>query len=125
MKITPVGNTRSDVLKQVTAQFVDSTKINGKTRAAAFNAIYPFLSGQPQDEIPIGSIFDALEGVGLHAMQEDGTPWSGFLTGRDGSANIQLGIKTDEGYKEVSNATLFIQWHKFDTGRYEVIGYIS
>lgn len=69
------------------------------------------------DSIPMESIFLACKAHGYEPLQEDGTPWSGFLCGRDGKANIDLS-NTD--------SMLVLCWHKFETtGRYEVVSYVS
>lgn len=33
-------------------------------------------------EIPLGAMFDALKALDIVAVDEDGTPWSGFLCGK-------------------------------------------
>lgn len=69
------------------------------------------------DGIPMESIFLACKDNGYEPLQEDGTPWSGFLCGRDGKAIIDLSN---------TSSTLVLYWHKFETtGRYEVVSYVS
>ena len=69
-----------------------------------------------KDQIPLGSIRDLLTESGFGLYQEDGTPWGGFLTGRDGHASLDVGA---------TNSILWLSWHKFDTGRYETVAYLS
>lgn len=82
-----------------------------------------------QSQIPLKSIDDILRRRGYLLVQEDGTTWSGFLTGRDGNARIEIGVVgTADDYDVhtiIDNAMLILSWHKFDTGRYEVVAYIS
>ena len=71
------------------------------------------------ESIPIDDIFKKLEDNGFKPVQEDGTPWSGFLLGRDGRAHIQL--KTGGPDRHLS-----LSWHKMDvSGRYEVVAYVN
>jgi hypothetical protein len=83
------------------------------------------------EKIPLNDIFDALKQIGVHAVQEDGTPWSGFLTGgaecgsRDAEkqrANLDL-VRTDDGTP--LNNTLVLMWCKMQSGNYEVVSYVS
>ena len=74
------------------------------------------------DNIPISNISDILERWGLMLVQEDGTKWSGFLCGVDGAATID--IATEHG-EIIKNSMLYIQWHKYDTGRYDIVCYLS
>ena len=77
-------------------------------------------------DIPLGDLFSALERRGYYPIQEDGTPWSGLLVGRDGQARLDLAVRVDEAvWAPVKNALLILTWHKMDSGRYEVGGYIS
>lgn len=96
-------------------------KINGRVAKVA--------NGSPRRDIPLSDIDDILRDFGYLLVSEDGTPWSGFLTGREGRANIEIGIlgTQDENriHEMVSNAMLVLTWHKFHTGRYEVIAYVS
>jgi len=66
-------------------------------------------------------IFEVLEINNVIAVQEDGTPWSGILCGDDGNTSIEL--KIDD--KLIDNAMLILQWHKMESGRYEINTYIS
>jgi hypothetical protein len=79
-------------------------------------------------------IFDALKVEGIVPLQEDGTEWSGFLAGgaecgsdetRHQVANIDLGIQRDGQLLLVPNTSLYISWCVMQSGKYEVIAYVS
>ena len=65
--------------------------------------------------IPLSKIFDAARIVG-EPIQEDGTPWTGILCGRNGGANIEI---------RGSKCRLHFQWYTMESGRYEVVAYIA
>jgi len=83
----------------------------------------------PRRDIPLGMINDVLKKHGYLLVQEDGTPWSGFLTGREGRTNIEIGVggTSDEfGIHEVvSNAMLVLTWFKMQSGSWETVAYVS
>jgi hypothetical protein len=66
--------------------------------------------------IPIDTIFEIVKTHAGVVVQEDGTPWSGFLCGEDGAANFEI-----EGRKFV----LRIMWHEMPSGNYEITAYVS
>ena len=77
------------------------------------------------DQIPLDEIQDLLESQKLSLLQEDNTKWSGLLVGRDGRANINIGLETGDGYSP-SRYYMAIQWHKMDgTSKWEVNAYFS
>jgi len=65
--------------------------------------------------IPLSEIFQAARLVG-EPVQEDGTPWSGLLCGREGRAEIEL---------NGSRLWLHLQWYRLESGNYEVNAYVS
>lgn len=71
--------------------------------------------------IPLTQMIDKLASHGYHAVQEDGTAWSGMLTGRDGRTTIDL---RNASNGKVDNG-LAIQWHKMDSGKWEVNSYLT
>jgi hypothetical protein len=73
------------------------------------------------DSIPLTKIFQILEDNGVVAVQEDGTPWDGFLCGREGSVSIEL--KSDDII--IENAMLILQWYKMESSKYELNIYVS
>lgn len=74
------------------------------------------------DKIPLNDIFAKCKEHGYEAVQEDGTPWSGFFVGAEGHATIDLKeIATDK----LSRHTLSVSWYRMQSGRYEVTAYVS
>jgi hypothetical protein len=90
------------------------------TRVKTVNAYLADVVGRKYwQHIPLDDIFAKLRENGLEPVQEDGTPWSGMLLGRDGRTNIEL---TTDGPKRF----LSLSYHKMDvTGNYEVTAYVS
>lgn len=84
------------------------------------------------DAIPLQDLIEILKGQGLLILQEDNTPWDGFLLGRDSSAVFPIAAfesAKDEGswtsYEPLKNATLALQWYKMpESGRYEINAYV-
>jgi hypothetical protein len=68
------------------------------------------------DAIPLSDIFDVIRRHSGEPVQEDGTPWSGFLCGTEGTAIIGI-----SGFR----SCLRIDWYKMPSGRYEVVVYVS
>ena len=75
------------------------------------------------ESIPLTEIDNILRDNGLKLVQEDGSDWSGFLCGEDGSCTIDLA--TAGTNIPVKNFMLVLQWHKMPSGRYEVNTYLS
>ena len=68
------------------------------------------------DEIPLSDIFDVVRRNIGEVVQEDGTPWSGILCGREG--NSIFGIA---GFA----SCLRLSWYRMQSGRYEIVVYVS
>lgn len=87
------------------------------------------ISSYKWDSIPLDKIFESLHREGYYPLQEDYTPWSGFLCGRDGQMFLEIGYgkQDDRGIFTtiIKNACLAVSWYKFETGRYEVLAYVS
>ncbi len=89
--------------------------------------------GNYHSQIPLDKIKEILKTNSVIMVQEDGTPWSGFLMGKaecgteDAKkqyADIDLAFKKDNNYI-LSNNTLHVSWCLMPSGRYEVVCYIS
>jgi hypothetical protein len=94
------------------------------------NALSRIVPGQPMRGIPLSAIAKAFLKLGVVLVQEDGTEWSGIITGSDGEAKIDLApVESGAGdppmYQPYSNTWLVLTWHRFGTGRYEVVAYVS
>jgi hypothetical protein len=80
-----------------------------------------FLSSNYLPDIPLKKMFGILARNKVTPIDDDGTYWSGFLTGKEGRASIELAYKGGT----VKNALLQIQWYKMPSGNYEVNAYVS
>ena len=96
----------------------------------ANNKIYAITSGY-HDKIPLKDIFDALAEIGVHAVQEDGEKWQGMLIGgaecgsdetRNQVAHFDLVRTIDQSNL---NNSLFLSWCKMQSGKYEIVAYVS
>lgn len=74
------------------------------------------------NNIPVDQIFGILRDYGITPVQEDGTPWSGIFCGQQGRANIDL---LDINGEPIEIVMLRISWYRYETGRYEIITYLS
>ena len=101
------------------------------------------------EAIPLDKMFKVLDKYGLVPLQEDNTKWSGILTGgtkKTEEVNFPLGWKkmpekdikkrgyegskitypnSNGQYFAVPNALLRMTYYKMQSGKYEVIGYIT
>jgi hypothetical protein len=84
-------------------------------------------------EIPLDQIFEICKRNNVIIIQEDGTPWSGFISGnaecgsekaRNQRVNFSLAYKKDNKYVPVNNSIL-LTWCTMRSGKYEVICYMS
>lgn len=104
-------------------------RIPTSVKRAAGEALSRVLEPTYFGEIPIRAVDEGLRRAGLLLIQEDGEPWSGLLTGRDGRASIDVAPVSSEQngvYTAYTNTALYITWHRMDeTGNYEVVAYLS
>lgn len=96
------------------------------------NEIHNLVNNKYFEHIPLTEIFEILKKYGVVALQEDGTKFQGMLTGRSGTAMIEMGyIESDdpygpECYIPFTNSILRIQWYKMDnSNKYEVVAYLG
>jgi hypothetical protein len=84
-------------------------------------------------KIPLDKIFDICKRNNVIVVQEDGTPWSGLLSGnaecgsekaKDQRANFDLAYKIDGKYI-VANNYIVLSWCTMPSGKYEIVCYIS
>lgn len=110
-------------------------KINQKERRLLSSAVNEAVSESYYSEIPLDDIDDNLRQRGFLLLQEDDTPWSGMLLGREGSALIPIGrlnqtkdVGGETGYQPIENAAISLSWYKDDKRRdskYDVVAYLS
>ncbi len=81
------------------------------------------------DSIPLGDIFSALKRRNIIVLDSDGTPWSGMLLGVRGQETFEIAFgnnKDEEGfYIPIDNSVLWMSWYKMQSGRYEIVVYVS
>ncbi len=98
-------------------------KILAKGRKALNKAMAEVLKPTYFECIPIDRINAVLRAAGLKLLQEDGTPWSGFLCGAASETLFEVG---DGNGREtvVEDAHVRLAWYKMPSGRYEITGYV-
>ena len=81
---------------------------------------------------PIKDINSIFLRRGYVLLQEDWTEFSGFFTGSRGRATIEFGSaesgREENGvtfYTPVENSALILTWYKIESGRYEIVAYLS
>lgn len=87
--------------------------------------VYDLLKPTYFDTIQLGAIMNILEESGYTILQEDMTPWDGIICGREGHEYFTIGVKDRDKWVEIGNAMLSLSWYKMESGRYEVVGYIT
>lgn len=92
----------------------------GKPNTQKIGAALVDLCKEYHRNIPISAALAAAKAHGLHGVDDDGSPWEGMLTGRDGRAVIDL---ADAAGKVVNG--MAIQWHKMESGKYEFNAYLT
>jgi hypothetical protein len=128
--------------KQIESELTEDKSMGGTTNYSRLNApmkskinrtLHRIMEPTYFKEIPLQPIFDILYEFGIVPLQEDNTYWDGFLLGTDSHTIFSLGYKTTEHdvngiptYQPIDNAGLSLSWYKMeDSGKYEVIAYIS
>lgn len=72
------------------------------------------------EEIPIDNMFNVIKEHDGLPVQEDGTEWSGILCGAEGQTKIQITHPLfSKGF------FLHLSWYKMQSGRYEIVVYVS
>ena len=97
------------------------TPVLNKKSCKAINQFLYTLSSKYHDSIPLGFIDFEMRANGCFLVQEDGTPWSGFLCGREARATFTVHNMNDQ---EVAHL-LVMSWYKMPSGRYEINAYLS
>jgi len=96
-------------------------KLNSDLGKLTFNTYF--------DSIPLTEIKNILKKYHVILLQEDNTEWSGFFTGYDGKANIDIGNSEStmggKFYVPYNNVNLVLTWHKMPSGKYEIVTYIG
>lgn len=91
-----------------------------KSARKANEAIYDLIHNRYFSSVPLDQLFAAVEDAGLAFDPEEKAV---ILTGRDGRATWQL---FDPETNRPADHMLVLSWHKMEnTGRYEVVAYVS
>jgi hypothetical protein len=104
-------------------------KLTNSVRSKINKEIGDLVNGQYFDKIPLDSLFKILEKYGVKVTQEDGTAWEGFITGNEGHTNFDLAdldtVNDDGVYGVPVESWLVFSWYRMQSGRYEVMAYVS
>lgn len=68
------------------------------------------------EKIPLDELFSILEKRGVTVIDEEGNPWSGFLCGESGHCTFDT---TDR------KLFLALSWYKMQSGKFEIVAYVS
>ena len=91
-----------------------------KAARRANDAIYDLIHNRYFQGIPLDQLFAAVEEAGLSFDPEEKAV---ILMGRDGKATWDL---RDPEFGQPADHMLVLNWHKMEnTGRYEVVAYVS
>jgi hypothetical protein len=134
MRLKQFINERGNPLNAISSDWISKKKMKAGQKKKLNTQIYKILKPTYFKSIPLDPIFDMLEKNGVIVIQEDNTPWSGFLVGgvkRTEYVNFALAWKDEmemmhglKAYKAIPNAMLSLSYYKMESGNYEVLGYI-
>jgi len=117
--------------ERIASYRTSSTKMDAKT-VKRIKALLWSVGQSPVADIPLESIQKILKEGGYTLTQEDGTPWEGFIFAPTESQQRELFEigklpKTDNPLEvcEPIDTKLLLTWYKFQTGKYEVVGYLN
>ncbi len=113
--------------------------LSSSVKSKLNRAIHDLVTNTYFREIPLDEIIDILEREGILLLQEDFTPWAGFLLGHDEQVYFTLGdknqIKDNYGkdnqgrdllaYEPYTNAMLAMSYYKMSSGKFEIVAYIT
>ncbi len=98
--------------REVERQFKTKTRVNQINRELAALTKNKYFKHVPMDEIN-----DSIKKSGYRLPKEDY-----ILTGHDGSATWPL---YDYVYGKETNKVLKVTWHRMESGRFEIVTYVS
>jgi hypothetical protein len=78
--------------------------------------------------VPLDEIFNILRQNNITVIQEDCTSWQGILCGEQGKLCLETAYTDsykDKAYTPIINVRLILTWYKMQSGRYEIVCYIS
>lgn len=71
---------------------------------------------------PIENLKETLEGVGYYLSNEDGSPFEAIFTGERGRSELNI---ADAKTSSVIEDRIIFTWYKMQSGRYEVVAYLT
>lgn len=102
------------------------------TRGRAGRELQQFLKQTYFDDIPIREIGEILKRHGIVLLMEDNREWAGFLMGSNSEADFMLGdfstgqiVDWGTIYTPYTNVMFRMTWYKMQSGKWEIIGYLS
>ena len=121
------------IIKTAKFEKQSQSRLPSQIRNTLNNGIHPITQGY-HDQIPLNDIFNILSQNNIQAVQEDGTPWTGFLMGNaecgsDEAASqrvhFDLAFRSENGLVPITNASLFLSWCTMQSGKYEINAYVT
>ncbi len=93
----------------------------GPVRRATNAFLQGFLTNHYFDSVPLADIQEFLMAHGAEIMDDEGQPFRGFITGREGRTTFPIRFKGND-----VNSMLVLHWYKMPvSGKYEVVAYVS
>ena len=91
------------------------------------NKKFDVMSKEKYKHIPLKDIFNTLKLSSILPVAEDGTEWEGMLSGHEGRQRIDLHYldMKSGNYLPVNNAMLVITWYRLQSGKFEIVVYVS
>lgn len=118
--------------KQILSQKT-MNRMDKKIKRLITNEISPIMT-KYYDNVPLGEIFAIFHKYGIYPLQEDGTPWNGFLSGKKecgtNEANNQriifdLGMKVNNVMVMIDDCKFLLSWCSLGSGKLELNGYLT
>lgn len=91
-----------------------------RTRA---NTYLAKISKEYYKTVPLDVIFKRLAELDIIVVDEEGSDWQGFISGKEG--RIRLDLVDRNTREEITNSMLILTWYKMPSGKYEVVTYLS
>jgi hypothetical protein len=124
-----------NLMSDINPDLISKKKLKAGDRKKVNTQIQKLLKPTYFKDIPLDGLFSILEKNGLIAIQEDNTRWSGLLLGgsdRTEMVHFNLGWKNEstkihgmDVFMAVPNAVLTMTYYKMQSGKFEVIAYVS
>lgn len=107
-------------------------KLSSRLKSKANRTLSTLSSYFPSLDKAVEKISEALRRKhGIVIVDSDGTPFQAIFTGRQGNTSIEiapaesLGYQKEGAYKSFTDSVLFMTWYRMDSGRYEIVCYLS